>query len=383
MLSALLLATTLLLSAAKVAAHLSNPRAQWTVAAGILSSQYLLYGLYPSDVSLSAVMLMLIVLLWRPSDEKPTGLRSIAIGLLAGAMTATKVTNAPLVFLCPLVRAFEPHAPNRHRDALLMAAAAVPGLSTLLWWNLIRTGHVLQFPYASAHSFALQNFALGVCGTLISPAKGLLVYSPSLLVFGLLAFRRRSGDLDPWTIATFMSLFIAIVRLAGTEAWTSWGGWGIRYYVPWIPALLTALVIMGAGRSPGLLGWTIVLWGGIENLAGVLTNFHYRQSLCGFLPWTFSGTNACALVALPSNLARTFGVSIPDVVVPGASAANIFSANRLAVWWYSARAIGLTPGISWTIGGLLIGCASASLFASYRLQCKDALSSQGGFTQRG
>jgi len=46
-------------------------------------------------------------------------------------------------------------------------------------------------------------------------------------------------------------------------------------------------------------------------------------------------------------------------VAPGASRADVFASNRLALWWYAIRFVGVRPAVSWAIGGalLLLGAA--------------------------
>lgn len=158
------------------------------------------------------------------------------------------------------------------------------------------------------------------------------------------------------------SFALTFLRLAPTECWHSAAGWGIRYYVPWIPALMLVLA-RGVWWHPAptrarRLGRAALLAAGlVVNLAGLLTNFHYRRQLCGDDPWNPRGSAPCAVTALPANLARAAGVALPDVVVPRASATYVFVSNRLTVWWYAVRTVGVPAWASWGIGLALLAVA--------------------------
>jgi hypothetical protein len=60
---------------------------------------------------------------------------------------------------------------------------------------------------------------------------------------------------------------------------------------------------------------------------------------------------------MPANVGRTAGLSIPDVVLEGASAANVFASNRVALWWYAAQGVGVPAVVSWSIPVLLAAAA--------------------------
>jgi hypothetical protein len=158
------------------------------------------------------------------------------------------------------------------------------------------------------------------------------------------------------------SFALTLLRLAPTECWHSGAGWGIRYYVPWIPALMLVLArgvwwrpeprrLVRAGRA------ALVAAGLVVALSGLVTNFHYRRQLCGEHPWNPLGSTPCAVAALPANLARAAGVALPEVVVPRASSAYVFVSNRLTVWWYAVRTVGVPAWASWAIGLALLAVA--------------------------
>jgi hypothetical protein len=242
------------------------------------------------------------------------------------------------------------------------------------FWNWLRTGKLFRTPYTElfprVSDFSLDGVLDGLFGTLFSPGKGLIAYSPVLLLllslfFPAVYFWRHKREI----IFIIGSLCLALFGIAGTEKWTGAGGWGIRFYVPWIPLLSLIILREWWRREQISRFWNAIVWcfvslGLLINFSGLVTNFHYRQSLCGFEPWTWLGTNMCAVLALPGNLARVVGFNLEDVIVPGASPRNIFTSNRLCVWWYAIRTLGISPMLSWGIGLFL---ASSGIFVWWKL----------------
>lgn len=326
----------------------------------LMSSQYFLYGGYPADVSWSAPLLTALFLTWRRANacHRPS-LSWLLVGIAFGLLVFIKLTNlvfAPILLLLILINNKNPVF-DKLKFVTMFALGSVPPLLLTGWWNYIRTGSPVADPYPVAHSFVIDRLPEGLLGTLISPNKGLLLYTPSLVLvwtaFGKEGFFRRYRS-EGWFILG--SLGFAIVRIAGTAGWTSWGGWGIRYYVPWIPLLVLALATQWSkfGKYIKFTFYFLISFGILVNVSGLVTNFHYRQSLCGFEPWTLRGMNVCAVSALPSNLARAFGAHLQEAVVKGASTRNVWISNRLALWWYALQTQGLSPMVSWAIcGGLL------------------------------
>lgn len=364
--SAGLFATTLLLLVS-VAHQLGVPAsfAAPRILGLAIASQYLIYATSPPDVSLAAPLLAACLLAWLRAEA---GRRRgwLLAGLFAGMLVAVKLALATIVPILLLLGLTAGQAGRRDRLVAVGAIVAglVPGLALSGWWNALRTGSPLQTLYPSGiHGFALNLLPEGLAAALVSPNKGMLVYTPVLVLVpltmragGVLAQHRR--------LATFVlgSFLLSMLRISGTVASSSEGGWGNRYYVPWIALFLAVLVAEWYRRRSRPGAWVASAWlgialGGLLNLSGILTNQMYRQQLCGFDAWDIHGMNVCAVTALPGNLARVAGARIPAIVVPGASPANVFASNRLAVWWYAIRHLGVPAAASWAIAGGLLAAA--------------------------
>lgn len=358
-------ATTVVLLAG-VGALIGVPR-RYTVAALVLltlGSQYLVYASSPPDVSLAAPILAACWLAWLRAERGMRGGWLLA-GFCAGLLPAVKITNGSTLPILLVLAATAPALEGRRlaqvSRVIQTGIGAVPGLLIVAGWNYVRIGSWLHAPYhGEAVTFSVRSLPVGFLGTLISPGKGVFVFTPVLLLMPLVFSRAGIGRTHGRTVAfVFGSLALTMAGIAGTAPWGSAGGWGVRYYVPWLPAVLLLLVAEAWRRRahPGpwkVVGAAAVAAGLVMNLSGLLTNFHYRQQLCGYDEWSLRSANGCAVRALPGNLARTAGVSIPDVVVPGASPADVFVSNRLALWWYAVRLAGVLPLVSWSIGGGLL-----------------------------
>ncbi|KIQ16300.1 hypothetical protein RT97_31040 [Variovorax paradoxus] len=198
--------------------------------------------------------------------------------LVTGPGTPLRVALAG--FLCALIAA------NRPPDAILAAALGLCGL----WWagrrwpwfvlagavpvaltlayNLGTVGHV-----AGAYALAVHptdfndNLLEGVAGLLVSPTRGLFVFSPFLLFVPcllLLALRERSTR--ALTLALCAAMAVQIVGYANVD-WRQGIAWGPRWLTDMVPLLVWMLPPIVAALSRGgraLFGAACVVSIGIQ-----------------------------------------------------------------------------------------------------------------------
>ncbi len=123
-----------------------------------------------------------------------------------------------------------------------------------LWWNWARFGHIFETGYAETERFdALWWF--GIAGMLVSPGRGLIWYSPILLLVipGAVWFWRNERRIF-WLIS---SVVVTYVLFYGK--WYMWHGghsWGPRFLVPMMPFLS---LMAGAGWAEMVRLWGV--WG--------------------------------------------------------------------------------------------------------------------------
>jgi len=133
---------------------------------------------------------------------------------------------------------------SRRRSALwLLAGAAVP-LAALLYYNLDFIGHYVG-GYALGKNPNKEFFRLnwsGVAGLLVSPARGLLIFSPFLVFIPMgLIQRLRAPDSRALTVA--LSLAVAAQFLLYSQAdWRAGVSWGPRWLTDTLPILVWMLL---------------------------------------------------------------------------------------------------------------------------------------------
>ena len=192
----------------------------------------------------------------------------IALALLLVLAPASRVRSCLLGVVCLLMAA------NRPPDALVAAAiglfivyrswrslsfsslgwfiaGSVVPLTALLYYNLSFIGELVG-GYALVrvpHNF-LQDDWSGLAGVLVSPTRGLLVFSPFLILapWGL-ARRLR----DPGSRALAVALGIAVISQIVLYARINWRGgecWGPRYMTDVLPLLVWMIAPAAAALRP-------------------------------------------------------------------------------------------------------------------------------------
>jgi hypothetical protein len=158
-------------------------------------------------------------------------------GFAAGAAAATKPYAG--VALLPIAILLWPSwiALDRRQRLRLGIAVALPVLAwfaAIGWYNWSRFGGLTDFGYPE--SALTLSMPLNVLGLLFSPGKGLILYSP-LVILGALGLPRLWRE-DRWLAAALVVLVAALTCVSGAS--TYWGDevWGPRYVVPAAWALL-------------------------------------------------------------------------------------------------------------------------------------------------
>jgi hypothetical protein len=194
--------------------------------------------------------------------------------LLLGLAGAARAQLAPAIVI---VGCFLVWRRRRLADVLaltpLVAIAAVTLASNQYWFgNLLGARGQLEAAATQAHAVAgsLGNPLAGAAGLLCSPSRGLLIYSPIVLVV-LGAF--RAGPIRAWRDDLRWFGLAAVVQFwcyASYSAW--WGGhtYGPRLALDVLPFLLPHAAIgvawvcrsrLRAALATALLVWSVVLAG--------------------------------------------------------------------------------------------------------------------------
>ncbi|MBX3049977.1 MAG: hypothetical protein KF753_00810 [Caldilineaceae bacterium] len=124
----------------------------------------------------------------------------------------------------------------RFREWILFASPILAAGLISLWWNWLRFGAPLDSGYVESEAFN-GDWLFGLAGLLISPGRGLVWYSPVLLLapLGVGWFWRRAR----WLLLS--SACVALLYWLFYGKWYMWHGgysWGPRFLVPVLPFLL-------------------------------------------------------------------------------------------------------------------------------------------------
>ena len=138
------------------------------------------------------------------------------------------------------------------RGGVVAVAGFAPFVALVLLHNSLKTGSMFHTGYDEGKDMFSGDLIPALYGYLLSPGKGLFLYSPPLLlaVPGLrAAWRRQRGE-----TAFLLAVMAAVILVSGTYLiWHGGYSWGPRYLVPLTPLVLLLAVpwladALGRGR---------------------------------------------------------------------------------------------------------------------------------------
>ena len=324
---------------------------------GIALATALLYGLgtqaWPRAKTffadpLTTLLIMLAVYCWWRLDQPDDGARRVAralgwacgIALCCGLAVGVKFGAGIILPVFGLAgvaslgrrwRAGELAAGDVIRVALAAAVALAVPLVLVGLYNWVRFASPLETGYGDREVGAVQqgNWREALPGLLISPGKGLLLFSP-VVILGLLSwwpFARRHPRL------ALLAGFLAVEHIAfyaRVPQWDAGTSWGPRY-LDFIVPLLVLPVAAGLdwfraqGRAVrvaiGGFAGVIIALAVVVQLLGVLVNFDtgYNAITTGRRYWT--PANSPPLVHarfLGERVSAWWGVHFPggDALIP-------------------------------------------------------------------
>jgi hypothetical protein len=236
------------------------------------------------------------------------GIVALLTGRRAGGWAALVVAavNTPAATLAlALVAAVETARTRRLRNLAPVVCAAV----LIMAEDWIRRGGPLRTGYGNDHGFATvlpysgkpgfsYPFLLGVLSILFSFGRGLVYYTPGIVLW-LDGRTRRLADRRAYAV-WLMVLFVAGLVLAYAKWWAWYGGiaWGPRFFLfAAIPSsFLIALRLRHAGQSVRMDGLTLLLlalsaWVGVAGATHDQSVFSFCQangyaleSMCWYTP---------------------------------------------------------------------------------------------------
>jgi hypothetical protein len=164
----------------------------------------------------------------------------IIAGLFVGSAIVIRVTNV-LFFATSFLYFLSPR--RDFKAAFIYSIFPILMGIGVAYYNYEMFGDVRGF-YASQLSWFSTNFLEGVAGVLVSPGRGLFIYSPFLICIILsLILRVKGGRVVPpglWATCVVFSV-LQVLLIAKYSMW--WGGWtyGPRYLSEILPCLMVIL----------------------------------------------------------------------------------------------------------------------------------------------
>ena len=202
-------------------------------------------------------------------------------GLATGATVATKPYAALSVLPIAILLWPTFTALDRQQKVRLALAVCLPVLvwvAVIGWYNWVRFESVTDFGYPPTPK--TKSMPLGFLGLLFSPGKGLILYSP-LVVLGALGLPRLWRE-DRSLALALMAFFFGLTALS---AWTTYWGdevWGPRYIVPAAWAMLVPIAWWAdsALRQKVLVG--VAALGVVVQIIGVSAQYaRYTEAVRG------------------------------------------------------------------------------------------------------
>jgi hypothetical protein len=267
----------------------------------------------------TAELLLTLGLLGATREPKP---RTILTGLVSGLLIANR---PPDVFLAAALLAFLSWRLGRRAIPAFLAAslAILPFLVyNLRFFHSAWGGYGVVGLGRPSHPFYNHPFLEGLAGLLVSPAKGLLVFSP-FLVF-LFALRTNQLRSDERALARFIlaALLLQLLFYARTD-WRAGGCYGNRFLLDALPGVVWLVGIAARPLRHG--AWTVLAGLAVASAAiefigafcypgGHSDDLYYPNSLSRrvIAPAVWSWRNAPFLVEARAGLAKPDLLTMPE-----------------------------------------------------------------------
>ncbi|HXJ35105.1 MAG TPA: hypothetical protein VMS22_13825, partial [Candidatus Eisenbacteria bacterium] len=173
------------------------------------------------------------------------GRHAVWAALALALAFVTRPTCAPvIVVLSAFVAVHRPQAWPRY--ALLGATSAAAFVAWSLWmYGTVLPPYYFSYDSTSPYVMSLSRFAQGLAGHLVSPNRGLFVFTP-ILVFSLWGMAAAFGSRSPHaalyrTLAVGIVVYWVMISFLARKWWAGWS-FGPRHLAEIVPLLVVLLV---------------------------------------------------------------------------------------------------------------------------------------------
>jgi len=171
--------------------------------------------------------------------------------LVASLVALLAVLAKPTgIFLAPALSAYLLAKRMPARVAFTPAIGGGLGLLLYFLYNYVRFAN--PFIFGQPWIFSLSAFPAGLSGLLFSPGRGIIWYSPAVLL-AIPAFRKawKTKPIEALLIAGVFLSFLGLHSLY--ENWNGGWSWGPRYLLPVLPGLLALTGLLEGKAAKALL----------------------------------------------------------------------------------------------------------------------------------
>jgi hypothetical protein len=250
------------------------------------------------------------------------GWRSVMLAVALACVCSFRFSAAP--FIVPAAAAVVALARRKIPPTFLVASALAFAvlIAPSLAYNFVRTGSILRpatatAQYLSGNNALTGNIVLGFYGLFASPNRGLLLFSPILLLAIAVPFlwSRLSADQRALLICYGAGSFGYVLLISKMANWGAFG-WGPRYLVPILPVVFAAAAIAivqaGAPLRPIVIGLACV--SALLTIPPAIVNWHLATT-------TFPGAADPYAVRPYQQIAgwKTLGLGIRGASLPVAA----------------------------------------------------------------
>ena len=261
------------------------------------------------------------------SGDRILGIILITGGSLCGVLAKNTSWALLPAFLVGMATIWlrEPN-PVRHRVNLFISLLGAMALCVLLAIIMPPKGVFARYSleyFTFLAKFFLNRLDLNLVpaflGPFISPAKSLLLFSPPLFLAVYASLRSWSADwrfgLPAWITTGLLALGQALFY---GQTWAGSFGWGLRFALPALPALVAVGAsaverISTLGRKVGrAILWSLLGISSLVQLAGTVVDWHTAYdyvAMKGLDPYSPYAAWSVTHLAIPPHLARLMDVS--------------------------------------------------------------------------
>ncbi|MGZ3417671.1 MAG: hypothetical protein ACXVEE_07385 [Polyangiales bacterium] len=193
---------------------------------------------------------LLVGVAWYLVLADATGRRRLSAALLATVLAWAYFTRptsvVPAIAICSTLL-FR----RRRVDLAIVAVVGLAWFSAFVLWSRSRYGASLP-PYYQPQRLGHDSFREALLGNLVSPSRGLLVFTPVLLwVFGAAVVYAKRLKNKPFAAAAAMACVVHVALVASFVHW--WGGasYGPRLSADLLPsAVVLAVIVVASAPVP-------------------------------------------------------------------------------------------------------------------------------------